>query len=202
MKIFCIGRNYAEHAREMGSEVPSAPVVFMKPPTALLIRNRPFYFPDFSNEIHYEGELVLRICKNGKSIQPEFASSYYDAIGFGIDFTARDLQSACKKKGHPWEIAKGFDHSAAVGSFVPKDQLGSGPVEFSLKKNGETVQKGTTADLLFSFDEVICYLSRFFKLQLGDYIFTGTPEGVGPVAQGDKLEGFIAGERMLKCEIK
>lgn len=202
MKIFCIGRNYDAHAREMGNEPPGDPIVFMKPPTALLIKNRPFYYPDFSNDIHHEVEIVLRVAKNGKRVQPQFASSYYDAVALGIDFTARDLQSVCKKNGHPWEIAKGFDHSAVISEFIPLDKVSPKAIEFSLTKNGDIVQQGNTKDLLFTFDRLICHLSTYFKLQQGDYIYTGTPEGVGPVMRGDRLEGFIGERRMLECLIK
>ncbi len=203
MKIFCIGRNYADHAAEMGSSVPSEPMVFMKPATALLIKNRPFYYPDFSEDIHYEVELVLRICKNGKRIEPEFAHTYFTEVGLGIDFTARDIQSRCKEKGHPWEIAKAFDNSAAVSEFVPLSELpDSSRVRFSLEKNGEIVQRGDTNDLIFGFDQLISHISRYFKLQLGDLIFTGTPAGVGPVKVGDQLLGRLEGREILKCEIR
>jgi len=203
MKIFCIGRNYADHAAEMGSNVPSQPMVFMKPPTALLINNKPFYYPEFSNEIHYETEIVLRICKNGKQIQPEFAPSYFDAIGLGIDFTARDLQRACKEKGHPWEIAKGFDNSAPISKFWELNTFEDlTSIRFSMLKNGEVVQEGDTANLIFSFTDLICHISKFFKIQQGDLIFTGTPAGVGPVVKGDQLLGRIQGEDAIKCEIR
>lgn len=203
MKIFCIGRNYADHAKELNNPVPAEPVIFMKPPTALLLSNRPFYYPDFTQNLHYEGEIVLRVCKNGRSIQPEFAHRYYDAIAFGIDFTARDLQDKLKQKGQPWEIAKGFDRSAPLSAFVPLDSMPDNRnVRFQLKKNHEVVQDGKTGDMLFGFDTIICYLSRFFTLNKGDYIFTGTPAGVGPVKQGDVLEGFIEGKHMLTCAIK
>lgn len=203
MKIFCIGRNYADHAAEMGSAVPSEPMVFMKPATALLIKNRPFYYPDFSDNIHYEGELVLKVCKNGKRVDPKFAHTYYDGVGLGIDFTARDLQATCKEKGHPWEIAKAFDNSAAVSEFIPIDVLPDPRhIRFELEKNGDLVQKGDTTDLIFDFDRLISHISRFFKLQLGDLIFTGTPAGVGPVVVGDTLKGSIEGRAMLECEIR
>jgi 2-keto-4-pentenoate hydratase/2-oxohepta-3-ene-1,7-dioic acid hydratase in catechol pathway len=203
MKIICIGRNYAEHAKEMASDVPTEPMLFMKPPTALLINNKPFYYPDFSKEIHYEAEIVLRICKNGKQVQPEFAPGYYDAVALGLDLTARDLQAKCKKNGHPWEIAKAFDNSAPVSEFIPLEDLDDRQaIAFSLKMNGEVVQEGNTQDLIFSFEDLICYISRFFKLQMGDYIFTGTPAGVGPVAIGDVLTGSINDHEMLRCEIR
>ncbi len=203
MKIFCIGRNYADHAAEMGSKVPEQPMVFMKPPTALLINNKPFYYPDFSNEIHYEVEIVLRICKNGKHVKPEYANTYYDAIGLGIDFTARDLQRKCKEKGHPWEIAKGFDNSAPVSKFFALDEFDDlSSIAFSLEKNADVVQAGNTADLIFSFSDLICHISKFFKIQHGDLIFTGTPVGVGPVVKGDKLVGRLIGQEVLSCEIR
>ena len=203
MKIFCIGRNYADHAREMGSDLPEKPMVFMKPPTSLLIRNRPFYHPDFSNEIHHEVEIVLRVSKNGKRVHPRFAASYYDAIGLGIDFTARDLQAQCKKAGHPWEIAKGFDYSAVISSeFIPVNELDPAAIQFSLTRNDEVVQSGNTRDLIFGFNELICYLSVFFKLQQGDLVYTGTPEGVGPVKGGDLLKGFIGDRQMFRCLVK
>ena len=176
MKIFCIGRNYAKHAKEMGAEAPEAPIVFMKPPSALLINNKPFFIPDFSDDIHYEVELIVKICKNGKHVQPAFASTYYNQIGLGIDFTARDIQKQCKEKGQPWELAKGFDNSAVIGKFYDKSELDLEDLNFTLQKNGVEVQKGHVQDMLFSIDEIICYLSKFFKLQKGDLIFTGTPE--------------------------
>lgn len=201
MKIICIGRNYRAHAEELGNAVPENPMVFMKPPTALLVNNKPFYYPDFSSDIHYELEVVLKICKNGRHVQPEFARSYYEEIALGIDFTARDLQEQCKKKGHPWEIAKAFDHSAVMSPFF---QLEKDPddIHFHLEKNGEVVQRGNTRDLIFPFDELIVYVSRFFKLQVGDYIFTGTPAGVGPVAIGDTLVGYLEDKPVLECLIK
>jgi acylpyruvate hydrolase len=203
MKIFCIGRNYVDHAKELNNPVPSEPLVFMKPNTALLLANRPFYFPEFTNDLHYEGEIVLRICKNGRSVQPEFASRYYDAVAFGIDFTARDLQDKLKAKGQPWEIAKGFDRSGPLSTFIPLESLKNAQdIHFQLKKNGEVVQDGHTRDMIFSFDTLIVHLSKYFTLQKGDYIFTGTPAGVGPVKIGDELEGFIEGEKMLHCAIK
>lgn len=203
MKIFCIGRNYAAHAAELGNTVPENPMVFMKPPSALLIKNRPFYYPEFSNDIHYEVEVVLRIGKNGKHIDPAFAESYIDAVGLGIDFTARDLQKVCKTKGHPWEIAKGFDSSAVISDFVSIDAIGEiGSLGFSLEINGNTVQVGNTSNMIFDHATLISYVSRFFKLQVGDYIYTGTPEGVGPVNRGDRLVGFLEGQQVFFCEIR
>lgn len=203
MKIFCIGRNYIDHAKELNNLVPSEPLIFMKPSTALLVNNKPFYHPDYSENIHYEGEIVLRVCKNGRSVQPEFASRYYDAVAFGIDFTARDLQDKLKAKGQPWEIAKGFDRSAPISKFISLAELKNPKaIEFQLKKNGEVVQDGNTNDLIFSFDTIICHISRYFTLQTNDYIFTGTPAGVGPIAVGDVLDGFVEGTQMLHCQVK
>jgi acylpyruvate hydrolase len=202
MKIFCIGRNYVEHAKELNNAVPTKPLIFMKPPTALLLEGKPFYYPDFTQNLHHELEIVLRISKNGKAIQPEFAHRYYDKIALGIDFTARDLQDDLKAKGQPWEIAKGFDGSAVLSDFVPLSNYNSSAINFHLTKNGETVQTGTTQDLIFTFDTLISYISKFFTLQQGDYIYTGTPAGVGPVKIGDKLVGFLEGRLLLSCEIK
>jgi 2-keto-4-pentenoate hydratase/2-oxohepta-3-ene-1,7-dioic acid hydratase in catechol pathway len=208
MKIICIGRNYIEHAKELNNPVPSKPVVFMKPPTALLVNEKPFYYPDFTQDLHHELEIVLKISKNGKSIQPEFAGSYYEEVGLGIDFTARDVQEELKKKGHPWEIAKGFDNSAVLGKFVPLEKVNNnGNIEFKLVKNGEVVQHGHTRDMIFTFDQLIVYVSKYFKLLQGDLIFTGTPAGVGPVKIGDLLEGYIytqegQQEQLLSCEVK
>ena len=207
MKIICIGRNYAEHAKELDNPVPEEPVVFMKPSTALLVNDKPFYYPEFTKALHYEAEIVLKVAKNGRHVQPEFAAGYVQEIAFGIDFTARDRQRECKAKGHPWEIAKAFDHSAPVSTFISLEQLPDPTaIAFELRKNGATVQRGNTRDLLFSFDQLIVYVSQFFKLQMGDLIFTGTPAGVGPVQIGDRLEGFIRlkeGVRsMLQCAVK
>jgi len=202
MKIFCIGRNYAKHAKELGNKVPTKPMVFMKPPTAALRDNRAFYYPEFTENLHYEVEVILKICKNGKHIQPAFADDYYKEIGLGVDLTARDVQANCKEKGHPWEIAKGFDHSAVVGQFLPKEKFVMDDISFSLTKNDETVQSGSTKDLIFDFNTLICYISTIFTLQKGDYIFTGTPEGVGPTMRGDTLVGFIGEKQMFECEVK
>lgn len=202
MKIICIGRNYADHAKEMKAEVPSAPVFFLKPDTALLRDNDPFYYPDFTSDLHYECEVVLKISKVGKNISEQFAHKYYEQIGLGIDFTARDLQAECKAKGLPWEIGKAFEHSAPISSvFIPKEELPS-PILFHLDLNGETVQKGSTADLLFSFDRIISYISRFMTLKTGDLIFTGTPAGVGPVKIGDRLQGYIGNKELFDFEIR
>jgi 2-keto-4-pentenoate hydratase/2-oxohepta-3-ene-1,7-dioic acid hydratase in catechol pathway len=208
MKIICIGRNYAEHAKELNNPVPGKPVVFMKPPSAMLVNDKPFYYPEFTKDLHYEAEIVLKICKNGKAVQPEFADLYYKEVTVGIDFTARDVQDELKKKGHPWEIAKGFDNSAVLGKFVPLDKVSKeGNIEFQLRKNGEVVQHGNTRDMLFSFGHIITYVSQYFKLQQGDLIFTGTPPGVGPVQIGDALEGSIfrndgVVETLMHCQVK
>jgi len=202
MKIFGIGRNYAEHIEELNNERPDEPVIFTKPETALLTRNRPFYYPSFSNDIHFEVELLLKISKVGKNIDEKFAHTYYDEIGVGIDFTARDLQSKAKAKGLPWAIAKGFNDSAPISKFVSKNDFDLSNLKFSLNQNGEPKQEGDTSLMLFSFDYMISYLSKFFLLKKGDIIFTGTPKGVGPVAIGDKLECFIDSEKMLHVDIK
>lgn len=201
MKIICIGRNYAEHAKEMKAELPKEPVFFMKPDTALL-KDGDFYIPGFTTDLHHEIELVLKICKAGKHIDEEFAGAYYDEIGLGIDFTARDIQAKCKEKGLPWEKAKAFDNSAPIGRFVKKSGLQEDNIDFELKVNGVVKQKGNSKDLIFSFNKVIAYVSQYVSLRVGDLIFTGTPEGVGPVVIGDKLEGFINGESFLTLHIK
>lgn len=203
MKIICIGRNYAKHAKEMNSPLPTEPVFFMKPDTAILPKNNPFFIPDFTKDLHYEGELVIKIKKLGKNIAERYAHEYYDEIGFGIDFTARDLQRKCKENGLPWEIAKSFEHSAPIGpKFLQKSSLDMENLEFSLLKNGEEVQHGSVKDMIFSIDQIIAYLSQFMTLKIGDLIFTGTPEGVGPVNIGDTLEGFIGDEKLLNLRIK
>ena len=203
MKIICIGRNYADHAKELGNEIPDEPVVFMKPKSALLQSHTPFYYPEFTNELHYECELVLRVCKNGKYVQERHASNYYNGITVGIDFTARDIQDECRKKGLPWEKAKAFDNSAAVGKFIDVTP-GFNPktVNFSLNKNAEQVQKGNSGSMIFSFDNIISHVSNYFSLNIGDLIFTGTPAGVGECVVGDELEGFIDDKSLLKLEIK
>lgn len=204
MKIICVGRNYVAHIAELGNETPDSPMLFMKPPTAILSDNKPFYYPDFTQDLNYEGELVLKICKNGRHVQPEFADSYYQQIGFGIDFTARDLQQKCKEKGHPWEIAKAFDSSAVLSKqFLSVSELPDlASIKFQMLLNGNVVQDGDSALMIYTFNDIICYASRFFRLQVGDYIFTGTPAGVGPVKRGDILTGFIEGNKLLSCEIK
>jgi len=204
MKIICVGRNYVAHAVELGNEIPDSPMLFMKPHSALLTNNKPLYYPDFTHDLNYEAELVLKICKNGRHIQPEFADTYYRQIGFGIDFTARDLQQRCKEKGHPWEIAKAWDHSAALSKdFLNVASLPNlAAIHFEMTLNGKVVQQGDSSLMIYSFNDIICYASRFFKLQVGDYIYTGTPSGVGPVKKGDILVGSIEGNKMLQCEIK
>jgi acylpyruvate hydrolase len=203
MKIIAIGRNYAAHIEELNNERPSSPVVFMKPDTALLKGGAPFYHPEFSNDIHHEVELVLKINKEGKYIKKEFAHKYFDEIGLGIDFTARDLQQKCKEKGLPWEIAKAFNGSAPIGDFLPVSEFPDlNNITFHLDINGETRQKGNTSLLLFDFGVIISYVSQFFTLKVGDLIYTGTPAGVGKVTIGDHLEGFIEGKKMLDVEVK
>lgn len=203
MKIICIGRNYAEHAKELKNDIPTEPVFFMKPDTALLRDGEPFYYPDFTSDLHHEIEVVIKISKVGKHIDEQFAHKYYEEIGLGIDFTARDLQAKAKEKGLPWEKAKAFDGSAPLGKFISKAQLGDlNAIDFELKLNGESRQKGNTADLLFSFDKIIAYVSKFVTLKVGDLIYTGTPEGVGAVKIGDKLQGYLKGEPFLEFEIK
>lgn len=203
MKIICIGRNYVEHARELNNPLPKEPVFFLKPDTALIIRNRPFFYPEFSNNIHYEVELVIKISKNGRHIPEQFANTYYNEIGIGIDFTARDIQDRQKEKGLPWEVAKAFDGAAPISTFV---KLSNYPnpsgIQFHLLKNGNKVQDGNSELMIFTFDRIISYVSQFITLKMGDLIYTGTPAGVGPVKIGDRLEAFIEGQKMLKCEIK
>lgn len=201
MKILCIGRNYIDHAKELNNPVPEEPVFFMKGSNSLLRGGKPFFYPEFSKDIHYEAELVLRIGRLGKYIEPEFALEYVDGITIGIDFTARDRQAIAKKKGLPWEIAKAFDHSAPVGEFISPGDLGRN-IHFQLIKNGESVQEGHSRDMIFSIPALISYLSRFNTLKDGDLIFTGTPAGVGPVAPGDHLEGILEGVKLLDVRIK
>ena len=203
MKIFCVGRNYTDHAKELKNEIPDEPVIFMKPKSALLQPHTPFYYPEFTNELHYECELVLRIAKNGKYIQEKFANKYYDAVTAGIDFTARDIQDELKQKGLPWEKAKAWDNSAVIGKWLPftgiKDK---DKINFSLQKNKEVVQKGNSQDMLFDFDYIVSYISNFFSINIGDLIFTGTPAGVGEIVVGDEIEAFIEEESMLTLEVK
>jgi len=204
MKIICIGRNYSEHIRELNSEVPEEPVVFMKPDSALLRNNDPFYIPEFSQDLHYECELIIRIKRLGSHIETRFANRYYDEIGLGIDFTARDLQNKLKDRGLPWEKSKAFDRSAVISNdFILKTELPDiNSIRFELKKNGLTVQRGDSAKMLYSVDELISHISSYFTLKIGDLIYTGTPSGVGPVAIGDRLEGFLEGKKMFDFIIK
>lgn len=204
MKIICIGRNYSEHAKELKNEIPDKPVVFLKPQTALLKDNKPFYIPEWTQDLHFETELVLKVCKQGKYIDEKFAHKYFDEVTVGIDFTARDIQSQQKAKGLPWEIAKAFDNSAVIGPFkkIESEEWKAGNINFSMKLSGTEVQKGNTADMMFSFAKIIAYTSQFFTLQTGDLIFTGTPAGVGPVKIGDRLEGFLEDEKVFDFEIK
>lgn len=203
MKIVCIGRNYAEHAKELGNEIPGEPVIFMKPENALLQDHNAFYYPDFTKNLHYECELVLRISKGGKNIPASLASQYYDAISVGIDFTARDVQDEMKKKGLPWEKAKAFDNSAVVGTFINMEHwINAKSLLFSLKKNGEEVQKGDSDNMLFDFDSIIEHITRYFYLNEGDLIYTGTPEGVGSCVAGDELEGFFGNDPSFKVQIR
>jgi 2-keto-4-pentenoate hydratase/2-oxohepta-3-ene-1,7-dioic acid hydratase in catechol pathway len=203
MKIICIGRNYTDHIAELENEKPENPVVFLKPDTAILLKGQPFFIPDFSQDVHHEVEVLVRINRIGKHIQPKFAHKYYDEIGLGIDFTARDLQAQLKAKGLPWEKAKGFDGAAVVGKWVAKTELPQvDELQFSLRKNGETVQAGNTALMLWKIDELIAYVSQFFTLKIGDIIFTGTPAGVGPVAINDVLVGELEGRELFNIKVK
>jgi 2-keto-4-pentenoate hydratase/2-oxohepta-3-ene-1,7-dioic acid hydratase in catechol pathway len=203
MKIICIGRNYADHAKELGNSVPTEPVFFCKPDSAILPKGSPMMIPEWTNDLHYEVELVLRIDRLGKNIPVEFAHRYYNEIGLGIDFTARDVQDEMKKKGLPWEKAKGFDGSAVISAdFISKEILGSSPIHFSLQKNGKLVQSGSSEDMIFGFDQIISYVSKYMTLKIGDFIFTGTPSGVGPVVAGDELEGRLSDRKMFEVRIR
>jgi len=203
MKIFCVGRNYAEHAKELGNAIPDEPVIFMKPKSALLQAHTPFYYPEFTNELHYECELVLRISKNGKYIQDKFANKYYDAVTVGIDFTARDIQNELKEKGLPWEKAKAWDNSAAIGKWIPIPNLkNKKDIQFGLKKNGEEVQKGSSSQMIHDFDYLVSYISNYFSVNIGDLIFTGTPAGVGELVVGDEIDAYMEDESLLKLEVK
>ena len=203
MKIICVGRNYAEHAAELQNEKPVEPVIFLKPDTALLKNNQPFYHPNFSNEIHYECEVVVRICREGKHIERKFSHKYYDQIGLGVDFTARDLQNSLKSKGLPWELSKAFDHSAVVSAFIPKEEFTNiNNLNFKLLQNLQEKQSANTSEMLFKVDEIISFVSKFITLKTGDYIFTGTPKGVGKVSIGDVLEGYIEDRKMFDFEVK
>lgn len=204
MKIICIGRNYTEHIAELKNERPDEPIIFLKPDSAVLLKKQPFFIPTFSNAINYEVELLVRINKIGKHIQQKFAHKYYDEVGLGIDFTARDLQEKLKNKGLPWEKAKGFDGSAVIGeTWIKKSHFGDlNNVNFSLEKNGELVQQGSTSHMLWKIDEIIEYVSQYFTLKIGDIIFTGTPAGVGPVAINDELQGFIEEKQIFSIQVK
>ena len=203
MKVFCIGRNYSDHAKEMNAAIPEQPMFFMKPDIAILRPGTPFFYPNFSNDIHFECEIVVKINRVGKNIAEKFAHKYYDEIGLGIDFTARDLQQKCKEKGHPWEIAKSFEGSAPISkNFIPKDQLDLNNLPFSFYQNGELKQAGNTSDMIFSIDTIIAYISKFMTLKKGDLIYTGTPAGVGPIAIEDELIGFIGETEMFRVKVK
>ena len=203
MKIICIGRNYADHISELNNERPTEPVIFMKPDSAILPNKNPFVIPAFSNDIHHEVEILVKICRVGKHIDAKFAHKYYEEIGLGIDFTARDVQSKLKEKGLPWEKAKAFDHSAVIGNFISKKNYSSlENINFELKSNQVTVQEGNTSLMLWKIDELIAYVSQYFTIKIGDIIFTGTPKGVAKVTEGDVLEGFIEGESMFKIQIR
>tara|TARA_R110002020_G_scaffold396308_7_gene606529 strand:+ start:1155 stop:1766 length:612 start_codon:yes stop_codon:yes gene_type:complete len=203
MKLICIGQNYAAHVKELNSKPTKEPLFFLKPDSAILLSQHPFVIPEFSKEVHYEVEVLVKINKLGKYIQTKFAHTYYDKIGLGIDFTARDLQRECKEKGLPWEKAKGFDGSAVIGKWFDKEAFEDVQnLDFSLKKNDKVVQEGNTTDMIYKIDEIIAYVSQFMTLKIGDILFTGTPEGVGPVAIDDKLTGFLSGEQMFSINIK
>ena len=202
MKIFCIGRNYSEHAKELGNAVPENPVVFSKPDTALLKNGEAFYLPEFSQDVHHEIELVIKINKVGKNIQEKFAQNYFNEISLGVDFTARDLQTQLKSKGLPWELAKGFDGSAPIGDFISIEGMDLSQINFGLKNNDHWVQRGNSKDMIFTFAKIISFISSYFTLKVGDLIYTGTPSGVGPVKIGDKLEGYIEDKKMLEFEVK
>ena len=203
MKIICIGRNYIDHAKELNNDLPEKPVFFLKPDSALVTRNKPFFYPDFSKNVHYELELVVKIQRLGRSIPEKFAGRYFNEIGLGVDFTARDLQNEMKDKGLPWEIAKGFDYSAPVSEFIPLSALDDPDnIGFHLELNGKKVQQGSSREMVFSFDRIIAYVSRFMTLKTGDLIFTGTPAGVGPVQIGDHLVAYLQEKKMLDFYVK
>ena len=205
MKIIAVGMNYAQHNRELGhTQENREPVIFMKPDSAILKDGKPFFVPDFSHEVHYETEVVVRICGLGKNIAPPFAHRYYDAVTVGIDFTARDLQRKFREAGNPWELCKGFDNSAAIGTFISLEQAGGDlqNLDFHLDIDGCEVQRGNTADMLFKIDDIIAYVSRFMTLKIGDLLFTGTPAGVGPVSVGQHLQGYLGGEKLLDFHIR
>lgn len=203
MKLICIGRNYAKHIEELDNERPENPVVFMKPDSAILLKKQPFFIPEFSNDVHHEVEILIKIKKIGKYIEKQFAHKYYDEVGLGIDFTARDLQSELKAKGLPWEKAKAFDGAAVIGKWLPKTQFKNvDNIGFSLQINGQTVQEGNTSHMLWKIDEIIEYVSKYFTLKIGDIIFTGTPAGVGPVKPNDQMIGLIGDQEMFKIKVK
>ena len=202
MKIVCVGRNYGEHAKELGNEIPDDPVIFIKPDTAILKKGSDFYIPEFSDDIHYELEVVIKISKGGKYIQKENAEKHYEEIGLGLDFTARDLQTKLKNKGLPWELAKGFDGSAVVSDFVSKDNYDLSNLNFSLIKNNEKVQDGNTGEMIFSVDDIIAFASQYFTLRVGDLIFTGTPKGVGKVSENDILEACLEEKKLFSLRIQ
>lgn len=205
MKIIAVGMNYARHNEELGhTQINQEPVIFMKPDSAILKDGKPFFVPDFSNEVHYETEVVVRICRLGKNIAPRFAHRYYDAVTVGIDFTARDLQRKFREAGNPWELCKGFDNSAAIGTFISPEQAGGDlqKLDFHLDIDGKEVQRGNTADMLFKIDDIIAYVSQFVTLKIGDLLFTGTPVGVGPVSIGQRLQGYLEGEKLLDFYIR
>ena len=202
MKIICVGRNYVEHIKEINNEAPKDPVLFLKPDTAILLKKQPFFIPEFSNEVHHEVEILVKINRIGKHIDRKFAHKYYDEIGLGIDFTARDVQAKCKEKGLPWEKAKAFDGSAVVGEFYPKEQFDLDNLNFQLLKNDTLVQDGNTNTMLWKVDELISYVSQYFTLKKGDIIFTGTPAGVGKVIENDTLKGIIEGKEAFSIRVK
>lgn len=203
MKIFAIGRNYVDHAKELNNPVPAEPMFFMKPDTAILNNNKPFYYPDFTSDLHYETEIVLKLNRVGKNVAERFANRYFAEVGIGIDFTARDIQNKCKEKGWPWEIAKAFDGSAPISTFVPKEKFGDiNNINFHLDLNGQTVQQGNTRDMIFSFDKIIAHVSKYITVRIGDLVFTGTPAGVGPVKIGDRLQAYIEDDLMIDFYVK
>ena len=203
MKIICIGRNYIDHVDELKNKKPSSPIIFLKPETAVILKNQPFFIPDYSNDVHYEVEILVKIKKLGKSIETKFSHKYYDQVGLGIDFTARDLQSELKKNGLPWEKSKAFDGSALIGEWVNKNEFNDlNNLNFSLNKNGKSVQSGNTFNMLWSIDELVSEVSKFFTLKIGDVIFTGTPSGVGKVSENDLLEGFINEKKFFSIKSK
>lgn len=203
MKIICIGRNYLDHAKELNNDVPTTPLFFNKPDSAILPKRNPFYIPDFTNEVHHEIEFLVRINRLGKHIEKKFAHKYYNEVSVGIDFTARDVQQKLKQKEHPWELAKAFDGSAVIGKFIPKTDLSSlENTSFTLKKNGDITQKGTLSDMIFSIDDIISYVSQFMTLKIGDVIFTGTPSGVSKVNPNDLLEGYLGEKKLFEVRVK